>query len=514
MNDIFLSYRRKDAEAFAYILYKDLQKDGYSVFYDHKTLGRGDFFKNIETSIQQSADFVIILSASSFSSNAYDEKDVYRFEIETALKYKKNIIGIAIDSFSGFPEKLPASIECIRTINYIPCVICYYEAMYDKLTTGGFLTCSKNLAIEKPVTNCAIQSDVPKQLISLAELPISERNTSVQLLLQIMESFNNSEILLRFYNYIDNYDRIYNKNDMQPYSGTIPTDLVTYLSFFETLYIIIASKTIELSIIDFAYRFRFFAGCNISIMQESELLPLGYQYPNIVSLYNMWSEYIVSNYDHSQKTKSVSNEIPLYDNDLHKNIAIYRFSNQPDIPMRIRFLNRNLIWLNLTIKLIRNNEIDNCMSFQAQVLNNIPNNDTNNIFEPLTHKEMEKSLHKSVCVGLYNENDELTAQMNIIINPDESEDLSLDLDEKYQNKDICIIDYIVVNEKMWGYSIQKAFLFLADCIAKNHNKKGICAVISPHNTYSIKNFLSKGYSIIATKPKYKSTRHYFWKNLN
>lgn len=210
MNDIFLSYRRKDAEAFAYILFKDLQKDGYSVFYDHKTLGRGDFFKNIETSILNSTDFIVVLSDSSFNANVFDTNDVYRFEIETALKYKKNIIGIAIESFSGFPEKLPASIECIRTINYIPCVICYYEAMYDKLTTGGFLTCSKNLAIEKPVTNCAIQSDVPKQLISLAELPISERNTSVRLLLQIMESFNNSEILLRLYNYIDNYDRTYN----------------------------------------------------------------------------------------------------------------------------------------------------------------------------------------------------------------------------------------------------------------------------------------------------------------
>ena len=511
MKDVFLSYRRKDAEAFAYILYKDLQKEGYSVFYDHKTLGRGDFFKNIELSIKQSTDFIIILSASSFDSNIFEKNDVYRYEIETAIKNNKNIIGIALENFSNFPVKLPESLECLRSINYIPCIICYYEAMFEKLVSGGFLTCNSNKASEKPATNSAIQSDVPKQLISLSELPISERHNSVQLLLQIMESFNNSEILLRFYNYIDNYDRTYNKNDLPQYSGTIPTDLVTYLSFFETLYIIIASKTIELSIIDFAYRFRFFAGCNIPIMQESELLPLGYQYPNIVSLYNMWSEYIVSNYDHSQKTKSVSNEIPLYDNDLHKNMAIYSFCNQPDIPMKIRFLNRNLTWLTLTMKLIQYNEINDCMNFQAQVINSIPDNDTNNIFEPLTRKEMEKALQKSVCVGLYNNNDALVAQMNIIIKPDESENLALDLDEMQQKEDVCIIDSIIVSNEFWGYSIQKTFLFFADCIAKNHNKKGICAVVSPLNTYSIKNFLLKGYSIVATKPKYKSIRHYFWK---
>ena len=514
MNDIFLSYRRKDAEAFAYILYKDLQKDGYSIFYDHKTLGRGDFFKNIETSIQQSTDFVIILSASSFSSNVYDEKDVYRFEIETALKYNKNIVGIALESFSGFPDKLPNSIESIRTINYVQCVICYYEAMYDRLVSGGFLTSVTNKHSAKPAANSAIQSDVPKQLISLAELPIAERNNSVELLLRIMDSFNNSQTLIRFYNYIDNYDRILNKNDLEPYSGNIPTDLVTYLSFFETLYIIIASKTVELSIIDFAYRFRFFAGCNTPLMQESELLPLGYQYPNIVSLYNMWCDYIVSNYDHTKKTKSISNEIPLYENDLHKNLALFSFSNQPDVPMRIRFLNRYLIWLPLTLKMIHFDDFDMCMNFQSQVMKSIPDNDKSNIFEPLTKSEMTLSLKKSFCIGLFDDQNNLVAQMNLIVSPDESENLAMDLDGDYKEKDVCVIDYIVVSNSIRGYSIQKSLLFLAECVAKNHNKKSVCAVVSPLNTYSVKNFLTKGYRIVATKPKYKSSRHYMWKDIS
>ena len=43
MKDIFISYRRQDGETAAYLIYRDLLSDGYSVFFDHKTLGGGDF---------------------------------------------------------------------------------------------------------------------------------------------------------------------------------------------------------------------------------------------------------------------------------------------------------------------------------------------------------------------------------------------------------------------------------------------------------------------------------------
>ena len=104
MLDIFLSYRRKDGESVAYLLYKDLVKNGYSVFFDHKSLGQGDFRSEIEEQIQNAKSVLLILSESSFSQKIYDENDVYRNEIKYALKYKKSWWVSCWKIFRDFPK--------------------------------------------------------------------------------------------------------------------------------------------------------------------------------------------------------------------------------------------------------------------------------------------------------------------------------------------------------------------------------------------------------------------------
>ena len=512
MSDIFLSYRRKGAESVAYVLYKDLQRDGYTVFYDHNSLGGGDFLSNIEENIRQCRDFVLILSDNSFGDSIFDPADVYRFEIETALKYRKRIVGIMLESFPGFPERLPESIDDVRRANCLRLLICYYDAMYSKLTSGEFLTSASSKDGDKSPDDTAIHSDVPPQLTSLAALPMSDRSKSIETLLKLMDSFNHSEPVMRFYHYIDLYDRSVGVNEVPPYDGVIPTDLATYLSFFETLYIIVASKTIELSIIDFAYRFRFFAGCNVPIMQESELLPLGYQYPYVLAFYNMWSNYIVEHYDHSRKADSISNEIPMYESDLHKNTAVYAFAKKPETPMMIRFLNRRLEWLNLTLRRLRPDDFDVCMALQSEVAGAIEGNEEKNIFECLKPEEMLSALENGFCAGLF-DGERLAAQMNLLLDPDDSENLSLDIETDADTDSVCVLDFTIVSPGCRGYAIQKTLINLARRVAENYNKTEIWAVTSPLNTYSIKSFLAQGYRIAATKPKYHSTRHYMRKIL-
>ena len=512
MKDIFISYRRKDAETVAYLLYKDLTKDGYSVFFDHKTLGGGDFRSAIDANVRNAKDIIIILSESSFDEKINSVDDVYRNEIEFALQYGKRIIGIILEDFPGFPENLPDSISAIRNMNCLKLYIGYYEAMYNRLVSGSFLSMPSNNMQEILPSEEAIKSTIPRELQNLSKLTDSQRFQYMQMLLHIMDSFNNSQICMRFYRYIDLYDRNKGIAEIPAYDGVIPTDLVTYLSFFETLYILVGSGTLDISVIDFTYRFRFFAGCNIPIMQESELLPLGYQYPNIMSLYNMWSEYIVEKYDHTVKCDSISEEIPLYEYDLHKRYAAYCFANKPGRAIKVRFLNRHLIWMNLTMKTIESDQIDICMNFQERVLKQIEGNDEKNIFEPLTKEEMQQALCRNECIGLY-DGPELVAQMNLLLKPNRNENIALDLADTSVYENAAVLDYVLVSEQTRGYAIQKTLLFVAECIAKNYRKSGICAVTSPFNTFSIKNFISQGYHIVDTKPKYKSTRHYLWKSL-
>lgn len=512
MADIFLSYRRKDGEAIAYLLYKDLTKSGYTVFFDHKNLGQGDFKQAIEEQIKDAKCVLLILSESSFSEKIFEKNDVYRKEIECAFKYKKRLTGVMLEEFPGFPENLPKEIEAVREYNYVKLYIAYYEAMFNRLVSGNFLPLPTKSDLQMIPSDEAIRTDIPKELLQMSQMTNEQKMQQTQLLLKLMESFNDSEICMRFYRYIDLYDRKRGVSKVPDYDGDIPTDLVTYLSFFETLYIIIGSETMQLSILDFAYRFRFFAGCNIPIMQESELLPLGYQYPNILALYNRWCNYIVEQYDHSVKCDSINNEIPLYDYDLHKRYAAYCFAKKPTQSIKMRFLNRYLIWLNLTMKKLDVEELQTCMVFQDEMLSTIEGNDEKNIFEPLTEKEMRTSLEKDYCIGLFL-GEKLVAQMNLILEPTETENLVLDLAAEFQSGNSAIIDYIAVSEEVRGYSIQKTLLFVAEFFCKNNDKKDICAVTSPYNTHSIKNFLAHEYKIVATQPKYRSVRHYLLKKL-
>ena len=511
MNHIFISYRRNDAETEAYLLYKDLLSEGYPVFFDHKTLGEGNFRVEIRQQIFDADSVIVFLSGSSFGSKIQNEEDLYRNEIKWALAYNKRIVGIMLENFEGFPDDLPEDIHAIRDLNCLPLNIRYYDAMFAELVSGNFLPPSPSKNVSVPSEN-AIQATVPRELKQLASLPIEHRMQYTQLLLQIMKTFNDSPVFVRFYRYIDLYDRSSGASEPPKYDGDVPTDLATYLSFFETLYIIIGSGAMGLDVLDFAYRFRFFAGCNVPVMQESELLPLGYQYPNIMALYNLWSDYIVNRYDHSVKCERISDEIPLYDNDLHKQYAAYGFAKKMSVPVKIRFLNRYLEWMNATVCLLSEQNLEECMDLQQLVVDGIESNTEKNIFEPLTVDEMRRSLKEDRCVGIYREG-KLIAQMNLLLNPADAENLVFDLSDPSRFSHAAILDYVLVRPDARGFSIQKTLCFIAECIARNYKKAGICAVASPLNTYSIKNFFAQGYRIVDTRSKYRSIRHYMWKQL-
>ena len=61
-NQIFISYRRKDGFYPAYLLYKELIVENFSVFFDLKSLRSGTFPDLIRQIIDVSTDFVLIVS--------------------------------------------------------------------------------------------------------------------------------------------------------------------------------------------------------------------------------------------------------------------------------------------------------------------------------------------------------------------------------------------------------------------------------------------------------------------
>lgn len=116
-NQVFISYRRQDGFYPAYLLYKELIENGYSVFFDIKSIRRGEFPDIIKHNIENCVDYILIVTKTTFSNRIFDEGDWIRKEIKIALDNNKNIITVFIDA--EIPQDLPSDIERIRNYNGI-----------------------------------------------------------------------------------------------------------------------------------------------------------------------------------------------------------------------------------------------------------------------------------------------------------------------------------------------------------------------------------------------------------
>lgn len=95
---VFISYRRTN-QAHAIKIYQLLQEAGYDPFLDVKDLGAGAWRVIIQREIQRRAHFVLLLTPSAVKRFA-EPHDVMRFEIETALDNKRNIVPLTFEGFS------------------------------------------------------------------------------------------------------------------------------------------------------------------------------------------------------------------------------------------------------------------------------------------------------------------------------------------------------------------------------------------------------------------------------
>ena len=118
--DVFISYRRESGTYQARALKSDLELNGYKnrVFMDTHSLKGGDFTKKIRDMIQESCNFVVIISQGCFVQKKKGI-DYFIYEISQALKLGKNVIPVYydgviyedikkhIDEIEDFPKQNP-----------------------------------------------------------------------------------------------------------------------------------------------------------------------------------------------------------------------------------------------------------------------------------------------------------------------------------------------------------------------------------------------------------------------
>lgn len=131
MYDVFISYRREGGFSSAKLLYEHLKQIGINAFFDLEELKSGQFDEKLYRSIEESANFVPVLSQNALD-RCKNEGDWLRLEIAHALKEKKNIIPVMLEEFS-WPDDLPDDIKALHMYNGLRISREYYDASVLKL---------------------------------------------------------------------------------------------------------------------------------------------------------------------------------------------------------------------------------------------------------------------------------------------------------------------------------------------------------------------------------------------
>ena len=117
--DIYISYKREYSADLANNLSYRLSSDGFDVFYDVESMGRGDYRTQIYSNIDKAKDVLVIIHPKSFENVGRDIEDWFIIEVEYAISKSKNIIPVlTVGADMGIlRESLPVEIKPLAFLN-------------------------------------------------------------------------------------------------------------------------------------------------------------------------------------------------------------------------------------------------------------------------------------------------------------------------------------------------------------------------------------------------------------
>jgi hypothetical protein len=169
--DAFISYRRETGSDLASLLQIQLENSFHKqIFLDVKELQVGNFDEALLHRIEETPNFILILSKSSLD-RCEDKSDWLKREIMHAIKTGRNIIPVLTDVFT-FPSdelwaKLPQGMRILESINGIK-----YSHIYQDSAIGKIASYMKT-EVEKPLTPQNFDLEIKQPQIPKDEPPTS-----------------------------------------------------------------------------------------------------------------------------------------------------------------------------------------------------------------------------------------------------------------------------------------------------------------------------------------------------
>lgn len=279
----------------------------------------------------------------------------------------------------------------------------------------------------------------------------------------LTDSFNNNESI----------QRIYKKMELnQEITDDDTIDIVAYLTYFETIYVLLKKGAIDISLIDdlFAYRFRL--ALDNETFRRISLIRYDYAYVNIYKLEQIWCSY-------KKKESTLKAHNPNY-----------------SIVLKGNKMNRG----DIVIKIASKEHVEEIYKVMGEVYDRLENK-TLYVCDNLEYVKSHIA-DEGFAVIACNKNSKIVGSF-IFKYPGQSDDnlgrdIGLD-DNKLEQ--VVHMEASVVLPEYKGRGLQLAMLKYAEELIDKSKYKYFMAAVSRDNPLSYRTFEESGYSLEMTKEK-------------
>ena len=115
------------------------------------------------------------------------------------------------------------------------------------------------------------------------------------------------------------------------------------------------------------------------------------------------------------------------------------------------------------------------------------------LFYPLSRAELIESLYLDTVLGVFAPEGSLAGFAVLVSGRDSSRNLAVDAGE--QPCGVLTFDVVVTDPKWRGFGIQRHLTDCAVSLARSSGYRTILATVSPKNSFSLDNFLAKGFAV-------------------
>ena len=195
------------------------------------------------------------------------------------------------------------------------------------------------------------------------------------------------------------------------------------------------------------------------------------------------------------------------------------FAKDKSKPQDVTLYNSKGESLTLTLRQLTTEDFGPIRKLELEIMAGIPNNDTENIYQSFEEDSLRYALGTGWAFAMY-QGDVPAAFVYMIPRPPLEHNMLTDVAQEVglvkgneSIHEVMIADCIIVDKRFRGYGLQRLLFGLMDAMARAEGLHRLCGTASPKNAYSIRNFEASGYRCVAIKPKYRSERCFFVKEL-